>query len=116
MGITRAELVGRMFEYIPASISRWVRSATYAVSEGICVITETTDAWAERYCPITITPEELEKAADLWCTQYAKGHSYVRFDTFAENWLRGDYAAAEYDSNVVDQIVQWGAFGEIRFA
>lgn len=115
MEITRSEIIEWMFEDAPASCNYWIRGGTFAMSKGIFKITETVDNWAEVHGPIIITPDDLEKAIDQWCTQHAKGHGYDYFDRFAKDWLWGDYAAADYDAEVVDQIVQWAAFGEIRY-
>ena len=113
MEITREEIVQWMFEDAPASCNYWIRGGTYDGDR--FEITETVDDWVEVHGAIILTLEDLEKAIPEWCNKHAKGHGYEYFDRFAKDWMWGDYLALDYDAEVVDQIVQWAAFGEIRY-
>lgn len=115
MQFTREEIVQWMMDDAPASCNYWIRNGIYNGDKRIFVITETVDDWVELNGAIILTLEDLEKAIDQWCSECAKGHGYEYFDRFAKDWTWGDYLALDYDAEVVDQIVQWAAFGEVRF-
>lgn len=115
MEITREEIVQWMFDDAPLSANYWVRNGVYDGGRSIFVITETVDDWVAVNGAIILTPEDIDKAIDQWCEKFAKGHGYDYFDRFAKDWLWGDYSAVDYDAEVVDQITQWAAFGEVRY-
>lgn len=115
MEITREKIIGWMMDDAPRSANYWIRNGIFNGDKGIFVITETVDDWVEVNGTIFLDCEDFEKAITEWCNEHAKGHGYDYFDRFAKDWLWGDYLALDYDAEVVDQIVQWAAFGEIRY-
>lgn len=115
MEITREEIVQWMMDDAPMYVDYWIRNGYYDGGKRIYVIMETVDDWVELNGAIILTLEDVDKAIDQWCNECAKGHPYDYYDRFAKDWLWGDYAAVDYDAGVVDQIIQWAAFGEVRY-
>lgn len=110
--ITKDELVRYMWDTVPESIDYWVIIGSLEDDPERISIFE----MAETDDTVGVTYEQFEQAITDWSQDHAKGHGYRYYDTFAKNWLWGDYVICDYDTEVVDQIFQWAAFGDIVYA
>lgn len=109
--IAKDDLVRYMWDTVPTAINYWVITGSLEDDPERISIFE----MAETDDTVGVSYEMFEQAITDWSRDHAKGHGYTYFDTFAKDWLWGDYYACDYDADVVDQIFQWAAFGDIVY-